>query len=168
MNPTWKCFLIYQEWRCKAFQLKLTPNEVKEQWEDVKKAIGKSIQFLRSNLKVRNYAYLPYRDMLALIAYYYYDCHKNKVELDKKFLEEWFWKVAFSNRYSGSSFNKIGEDRAYIFDRKLRNEEFSIDYDINISVDKLMFYPAFSLQLNKFAQVSRNPETGVNVQSYKN
>jgi hypothetical protein len=32
----------------------------------------------------------------------------------------------------------------------------------------IMFYPAFSLQLNKFAQVSRNPETGVNVQSYKN
>ena len=129
--------LIINKQCTKAFQLKLTPNEVKEQWEDVKKAIGKSIQFLRSNLKVRNYAYLPYRDMLALIAYYYYDCHKNKVELDKKFLEEWFWKVAFSNRYSGSSFNKIGEDRAYIFDRKLRNEEFSIDYDINISVDKL-------------------------------
>jgi hypothetical protein len=35
-------------------------------------------------------------------------------------------------------------------------------------LDLEMFYPAFSLQLNKFAQVSRNPETGVNVQSYKN
>ena len=121
----------------KAFQLKLTPDDVKGKWEDVRKAIGKSLQFLRSNLQVRNYSYLPYRDVLALIAYYFYECYNQKVEVDKKFLEEWFWKVAFSNRYSGSSFNKIGGDRAYIFDKKLRNEEFNIGYDINITLDKI-------------------------------
>ena len=121
----------------KAFQLKLTPEDVKEKWDDVKKAIGKSIQFLRSNLRVRNYDYLPYRDVLALIAYYFYQCDEQKKELDKKFLEEWFWKVAFANRYSGSSFNKMGEDRAYIFDRELNGEEATIGYDINVSTDKI-------------------------------
>jgi len=121
----------------KAFQLKLNSTEVKEKWPDVQKAIGKSVQFLRTNLKVKSYSYLPYRDMLALIAYYYYNCESKKIEVDRKFLEEWFWKVAFSNRYSGSSFNKIGEDRAYIFDRKIRGESFSINYDISINLDKI-------------------------------
>jgi len=121
----------------KAFQLKLTSDDVKSEWEYVKRAIGKSIQFLRANLKVRNYNYLPYRDVLAMIAYYFYQCDRQKKELDKKFLEEWFWKVAFSNRYSGSSFNKLGEDRAYIFDRKLRDEETNIGYDINLTTDKI-------------------------------
>jgi predicted transport protein len=129
--------LIINKQCTKAFQLKLTPSDVKEKWSAVKKAIGKSIQFCRSNLKVRNYRYLPYRDMIALIAYYYYECSITSQQVDKSFLEEWFWKVAFSNRYSGSSFNKIGEDRAYLFDRKIRNESIEINYDINITEEKI-------------------------------
>ena len=128
--------LIINKQCTKAFQLKLTPSDVKEEWDKVKNSIGKSIQFLRTHLKVKSYAYLPYRDMLPLIAYYFFNC--KDTEIDKTFLELWFWKASFANRYSGSSFAKIGEDRAYIFDKKLSGEEVNINYDINIDIDKIM------------------------------
>lgn len=121
----------------KAFQLKLTADEVKEVWNETKKAIGQSIQFLRSNLKLKNYEYLPYRDMLAIIAYYFYKCKFQNVPVDSKFLIDWFWKVSFSNRYSGSTFTMIGEDRAYIFDKKINGETPIIDYNPQISIDKI-------------------------------
>jgi len=122
--------LIIKKQCTKAFQLKLTPNDVKKEWPLVEKAMMKSIQFLRTQIKVKTYGHLPYRDMLALIAYYFY--HTKDTDLDKTFLELWFWRVAFSNRYSGSSFNKIGEDRAYIFDKVIKGEKADINYDINI------------------------------------
>jgi predicted transport protein len=128
--------LIINKQCTKAFQIKLTPSDVKDNWPKVEDAIGKSIQFLRTHLKVKSYKYLPYRDMLALIAYYFY--YSKKTEIDKTFIELWFWKAAFSNRYSGSSFTKIGEDRAYIFDEVLRGEAVDIRYDINIDVEKIL------------------------------
>lgn len=128
--------LIINKQCTKAFQIKLTPSDVKDNWPKVEEAIGKSIQFLRTHLKVKSYKYLPYRDMLALIAYYFYYC--KHAEINRTFLELWFWKAAFSNRYSGSSFTKIGEDRAYIFDEALRQETVDIRYDINIDVEKIL------------------------------
>ena len=129
--------LIVHKQCTKAFQLKLTPEHVKGHWDAVKDAVGLSIQFLRTQLKVRNYVYLPYRDMIALIAYYFHECRQRQVEPDKHFLEEWFWKASFSNRYSGSSFTKIGEDRAMVFDAKLAGEQVDIAYPINLSPDKV-------------------------------
>ncbi len=127
--------LIINKQCTKAFQLKLTPDDVKQKWVDVEKAIGKSIQYLRTHLKVKAYSYLPYRDMLALIAYYFYNCKDS--EINKSFLELWFWKAAFGNRYSGSSFSKIGEDRAYIFDPVINGESANINYAVNFDIEKL-------------------------------
>lgn len=129
--------LIINKQCTKAFQLKLTPQDVKERWKSVQKAIGLSVQFLKTNLNIPRYYYLPYRDIIALLAYYFHECAHNKIEVDKKFLEEWFWKVSFANRYSGASFTKIGEDRASIFDRKIRNEPVDINYDINVTEEKI-------------------------------
>lgn len=129
--------LIVHKQCTRAFQLKLTPEDVKEKWSAVENAIGKSIQFLRTHLKVRSYDYLPYRDILAIIAYYFYECKMRNQEPNKRFLEDWFWKVSFSNRYSGSSFTKIGEDRAYIFDKVLDSQQPVINYGVAIDLDKI-------------------------------
>lgn len=129
--------LIVHKQCTRAFQLKLTPDDVKSKWDDVEDAIGKSIQFLRAHLKVRSYSYLPYRDILAIISYYFYECNKSNQEPNKEFLENWFWKVSFSNRYSGSSFTKIGEDRAYIFDKVLEGQSPVINYTVVIDLEKV-------------------------------
>lgn len=121
----------------KAFQIKMKPKDVKDKWDDVVLALKESLQFLRQNMSVKTYSYLPYRDMLALIAYYFYKCNDEKLKPDKVFLEEWFWKVSLSNRYSTSPFTKMGEDRAYIFDRKIKEKRININYDISINLDKI-------------------------------
>lgn len=129
--------LIANKQCTKAFQLKLTPNDVKDKWDKVENAIGKTIQFLRTNLKVKSYEYLPYRDFLPLIAYYFYEADQRNIGIDYKTLELWFWKASFSNRYSSSSFTKMGEDRAYIFDRMLDGEIININYDISLDLEKI-------------------------------
>jgi hypothetical protein len=129
--------LVINKQATKAFQLQLTPEDVKSKWAGVEKAIEATLKFLRSNLEVRRYEYLPYRDMIPLIAYYFYECSDKNIEADKGFLEDWFWKATFSNRYSGAVFSKMGEDRANIFDRKLRGEPVEVAYDIYINDQRI-------------------------------
>jgi len=127
--------LIVKKQCTRVFQLKLSPNEAKENWGEVKKSIIKTIQFLRSNLKVTSYSYLPYRVFIPMIAYYFFNMKSTNV--DENFLELWFWKASFANRYSGSSFTKMGEDRTYIFDKAINGEEAKINYDINVTSEKI-------------------------------
>ncbi len=127
--------LIHYKQCTKSFQIRLKPEHVKQIWPDVVKSLKRSIQFLRSKLNVVSYNYIPYRDMLPLMAYYFY--HKKDNEVNSKFLEEWFWKAAFSSRYSVSTFTRIGEDRAYIFDKEINNEKYTINYNINLDAEKI-------------------------------
>ena len=127
--------LIIKKQCTRAFQLQLTNADIKGVWDGAIESIKKSIDFLRNNLGVKRYDFLPYRDLIPLVAYFYYKSSKMSPAQKEK-IEEWFWKVSFSERFSTTTFTRMGEDRE-ILDKVISEEEVSIDYPININLGKI-------------------------------
>ncbi len=119
----------------RAYQLKLKAKEIIDIWDDVVESIEKSIDFIKHNLGVKRYDFLPYRDILPLMAYFYFKAEKMST-FQKKKIEEWFWKVSFSERYSGVTFTKMGEDKV-LFDSIVNSNEIDIDYPINLNIERI-------------------------------
>lgn len=101
----------------RAVQLTLTQDEIQSNWERVSTAIKLAIDYARENLGVRIAEFLPYAPMLALLSYLYV---KNETKAlspsQAAFVEGWFWRSAFSNRYAGSVLTDMGNDVRDFFD----------------------------------------------------
>lgn len=116
-------------------QLQLAVEEIKKTWLGTCEAIRKAIDFVRENLGVRKYDFLPYRDMIPMLAYFYYKSPKMSGAQKEKIIE-WFWKATFSERYGANTFTRMGEDRA-LFDRVLLGESVKFNYPITVTSEKL-------------------------------
>ena len=127
--------LISKKQCTRAYQLQLTTDDIVNIWDETVDAIKKAIHFLSYNLGVKKYTFLPYRDIIPMIAYFYYNS-PSMTEPQKNKVEEWFWKVALSERYSSSTFTRMGEDRV-IFDEILDEQDVDIAYPVMISKDKI-------------------------------
>lgn len=119
----------------RAYQLQVKIEDIRDVWDKVLESIKKSIDYLKGSLGVKKYSYIPYRDIIPLIAYFYFKSGKMS-NYQKSKLEEWFWKVSFSERYSATTFTRMGEDRV-LFDKIIREEEVIIDYPTNINLGKI-------------------------------
>jgi len=119
----------------RAYQLRLTKEDIQEVWEDFSVALKKSIDLIRGNFGVKTIDIIPYPSIIPLIVYFYYHS-KTMSESQKNKIEEWFWKCSFSERYSGSSLTMMGEDRT-IFDKIINEENVEINYPINLAPEKI-------------------------------
>ena len=107
--------------RCTAAVLKQDPSasslisvsgaSVRDQFETVKKALRKTVDFLRSELKIKHISQVPYTSMIIpLVAYFSIDQGKPLPDKDRKQLLNWFWRTSFSHRYSGNPYRNIKQD----------------------------------------------------------
>lgn len=119
-------------------QMELRPNEVEQVWDDSVRCFKFAIDFVRQNLGVGRARFIPYDGMLPVLAYYFYYGQTNAVisPNHKRQLEYWFWRVAFSEKYSGASQTRMSEDAAWI--RDLITQEKPITGDITTTIDGLM------------------------------
>ncbi len=90
--------------------LQLSGEEVRDNWDLFRKAIKKAIDFLSTDLKCIHSDFLPSIQQLVGITKFYSipsEIHSNHL----KALRQWFWKTAFSNRYStGQTRSKMNAD----------------------------------------------------------
>ncbi len=127
--------LISKKQCTRAYQIQLSTDDIVNIWDETVEAIRKAIDFLRNSLGVKKYAFLPYRDIIPMIAYFYYNSPA-MTEAQKNKIEEWFWKVALSERYSSSTFTRMGEDRV-LFDEILDEQDVDIEYPVTITKEKI-------------------------------
>ena len=127
--------LIIKKQCTRAYQLQLNSEDIKANWEKAIESVRKTIDFMKNNLGVKRYEFLPYRDLIPVIAYFYFKLGKMS-PMQKSKIEEWFWKVSFSERYSTTTFTRMGEDRA-LFDKIIQGLDVKIDYPININMGKI-------------------------------
>ena len=82
--------------------LQLDKQKIIDVWEDVISSLKDSVDYFRSVYRIPVSAILPYDSMLVPFAYFFYN-QKEKPKGDQiKFLEEFFWRIALSSRYSSS------------------------------------------------------------------
>jgi hypothetical protein len=130
--------LIIKGYCRNSYQLQLTKEELKENWEEISNAIKLSVDFLTNNLGTKIYEFVPYPSIIALLAYLYFKTPGRS--LTKRMTEkihEWFWKSALSERYATSRETRMEEDRRLLFDKLLEGEDVKIGYPINLDEEKI-------------------------------
>ncbi|MCP4106204.1 MAG: DUF262 domain-containing protein [Desulfobacteraceae bacterium] len=79
-------------------------------WEDAISAIKDSIDYFRTTYRIPVSHILPYDSLLVPFAYFFF-YKKDKPAADqRKFLEEFFWRMSLSFRYSSSAESRLAQD----------------------------------------------------------
>ena len=103
-------------------QLALEVEQVASVWDDSVKGFELAIDFVRENLGVARSEFLPYDAFLPVLAKYFYELGLHGVSSleQRRQLEHWYWRSAFSLRYGSSTDTRMTEDANWL--RQLINE----------------------------------------------
>ena len=90
--------------------LQLDKQEIIDIWDDVISSIKESIDYFRAVYRIPVSALLPYDSLLVPFSYFFY-LQKDKPKGEQaKYLEEFFWRMSLSFRYSSSTESKLSQD----------------------------------------------------------
>lgn len=106
--------------------LKLDKQDIVATWDDAISALEHSIDYFRTSYGIPVSRLLPYDALLVPFAYFFYQ-HQDKPNANqRRYLEEFFWRVSLSYRYSSSTESSLAQDIKRI-DFILRNERPKYD-----------------------------------------
>ena len=127
--------LILRDKTTTATELDLKTDEVKAIWFEVITAISQAIDFVQANLGVKRAEFLPYRGILAVLAYYFYHLPTHSMTAEQRqLLWNWFWQVALSERYSSTSPARMAEDGQKLR-RFIDGEVVSFNYPSKVTAE---------------------------------
>jgi len=113
--------------------LELKKQAVIDNWSEAISALKDSIDYFRTTYRIPVSQLLPYDALLVPFAYFFYQNKSKPSGGQRKYLEEFFWRMSLSYRYSSSSESKLAQDIKRI-ELILSNQR--PDYsDINIQLD---------------------------------
>ena len=113
--------------------LQLKKQDIIDIRDDVILAIKETVDYFRSVYRIPVSSILPYDALLVPFSYFfYYNKYKPAWE-QAKFMEEFFWRVSLSSRYSSSTESKLAQDIKRI-DQILDNERPNYD-DVKVSIN---------------------------------
>jgi hypothetical protein len=90
--------------------LKLDKQAIIDTWDGTISAIENSIDYFRTTYRIPVSQILPYDSLLVPFAYFFYHKKDKPDGTQKKYLEEFFWRVSLSYRYSSASESKLAQD----------------------------------------------------------
>lgn len=128
----------------RAFQFQLTNEEIKNSWSETEQAIEGAIDYLRNNFGVKIYEFIPYPSMIAMVSYLFAKSSDRSLSpAQSEFVKKWFWRSAFSQRYSASTLTIIGNDIHEYFDKILAGESMELNIPVNLTqenIEKILIY----------------------------
>lgn len=84
---------------------------VREKFDSIVKALERAVDFLRAEVNVRHYKFLPYTALLVPLCAYFSVKQSDGVPAQHRdILLRWFWRTTFTHRYSGNPPQKIKRD----------------------------------------------------------
>lgn len=90
--------------------LALNKQDIIDTWDDAVSALKSSIDYFRTTYRIPVSQLLPYDSLLVPFSYFFYHI-KNKPEgKQRKYLEEFFWRMSLSYRYSSSAESRLAQD----------------------------------------------------------
>jgi len=113
--------------------LNLSKQDIIDHWDDGISALEHSIDYFRTSYGIPVSQLLPYDALLVPFAYFFYH-NKDKPNADQRqYLEEFFWRVALSYRYSSSTESSLAQDIKRI-DLILDSQRANYD-DMKVNLD---------------------------------
>lgn len=136
---TYAASLIIKGYCRKTYQLQLTKEELRDNWQEIANSIKLSVDYLSNNMGAKIFDFVPYPAMISLLSYLYFKTPGRS--LSKSVAEkvhEWFWKAALSDRYATSRETRMEEDRRLLFDKLLSIGDANINYPISLDQDRII------------------------------
>lgn len=90
--------------------LQLDKQEIINVWNNVISALKESIDYFRSVYRIPVSSILPYDSLLVPFSYFFYHNKEKPKGEQIKYLEEFFWRISLSERYSSSTESKLAQD----------------------------------------------------------
>jgi len=106
--------------------LQLDKQKIIDTWDNVISALKESIDYFRSVYRIPVSTLLPYDSLLVPFSYFFYYQNEKPKGNQIKYLEEFFWRMSLSYRYSSSSESKLAQDIKRI-DKILNGERPNYD-----------------------------------------
>ena len=113
--------------------LDLQADIVRQSMDNLKSSLEKSIDFLSTELNVISRDFLPHSHQIVPLTFFFSNVNTPNQEQSKT-LKQWFWKTAFSKRYSGSTDMKMNDD--IVFFERVVNDDYSDIQKYSYSIDK--------------------------------
>ena len=113
--------------------LALDKQAIIDNWDAAISSLKDSIDYFRTTYRIPVSQILPYDSLLVSFAYFFF-LNKGKPEsLQRKYLEEFFWRMSLSYRYSSSAESRLAQDiRRIDFILKNKRPDYN---DINVYLD---------------------------------
>ena len=90
--------------------LQLDKQSIIDIWDDVISALKESIDYFRSVYRIPVSTLLPYDALLVPFTYFFYFQKEKPKGEQIKYLQEFFWRISLSYRYSSSTESKLAQD----------------------------------------------------------
>lgn len=113
--------------------LSLDKQDVIDTWSKVISALKDSIDYFRTTYRIPVSHLLPYDSLLVPLAYFFYNKQDRPEAEQRKYLEEFFWRMSLSFRYSSSAESRLAQDIKRI-DKVLARERPNYN-DIKVYLD---------------------------------
>lgn len=113
--------------------LSLDKQSIIDNWDKVISALKNSIDYFRTTYRIPVSHLLPYDSLLVPFSYYFYTHHDKPEAEQRKYLEEFFWRMSLSFRYSSSAESRLAQDIKRI-EQILKNERPEYN-DIKVFLD---------------------------------
>jgi hypothetical protein len=121
----------------KQIILKIGKKEFIDTWPAAIGALEQSIEYFRNRYGILVSALLPYNALLVPFAYYFFNHPDNPSAVQRKYLEDFFWRVSLGGRYSSSVESKLAQDMRRI-DEILQDRSPGYDWSVDISPDFIL------------------------------
>ncbi len=113
--------------------LSLNKQDIINTWDDAISALKDGIDYFMTTYRIPVSQLLPYDSLLVPFSYFFYYNKSKPQGVQRKYLEEFFWRMSLSYRYSSSTESRLAQDIKRI-DKILNNER--PDYsEIKINLD---------------------------------
>lgn len=124
--------------------LQLDKQAIIDIWDDVISALKESVDYFRSVYRIPVSAILPYDSLLVPFAYFFYFQKEKPKGEQIKFMEEFFWRMSLSFRYSSSTESKLAQDIKRIDEILKGNRPNYEDVKVYLSMPKDLIETGFS------------------------
>ena len=90
--------------------LSLDKDDIIDTWDEAIDCLKSAIDYFRSTYRIPVSRLLPYDSLLVPFAYFFHQKGDNPSPQQAKYLQELFWRISLSARYSSATESKLAQD----------------------------------------------------------
>jgi hypothetical protein len=122
--------------------LSLDKKKIIDIWNETIIAIKSAVDYFKKDYRIPVSRLLPYDALIVPFAFFFFKNKKNPNPDQSKFLEEYFWKTALTNRFTSAVETKLGQDAKKI-NKIIKNlsPSYGPEFKVTLTKDEIIDYP---------------------------